>query len=574
MLRLLCTFSALCFVLPSIAEAQAPATWHRLSPDGTGPNLSGGYDLSFAYDETSQALFSLKYEYDNHTPSELWRFDLDTESWALIPATGWPSNGGYRSFAFDPASDSLLMWASGIGEVYGIPVSGGAWTLLGGGPNQNTYFFHAYTLDRNGKAFAFGGYNGTFHNDLLRFTRSAGTWQTLSPTGGEPYPRTGASMASDPGDDAIYLLGGEGSDSGSWPGYGLRDLWQLDLPTLTWTNLLPAGSATVMDVGLSVAHDPSAGVLYAFGGRTVAAPPIYSNTVSSYTLGSSTDFNPINAIGDPPLTRELAFAFWDESRGRLIMAGGRGPVDGTLIVHSDVWALEFAPVSVAFSVPPPGPPVVVGPGAGGFSFDVTVTSASGEPQVLDGWTEVVLPDGRTISPLIGPQRFTLGVGEVLGPLTLTQRVPASAPAGTYTYRVRVGTYPFVALTSDSLLVERVTSNRTGGDVAEGWEVRPWGQFPATKANAAAPAPFRLLPAHPNPFRTEARFTLEVTAPQRVRVEVFDAVGRRVARLHDGPLEAGREHAFTLEAGRIPAGIYLVRAKGEAFSATETVALIR
>jgi 1,4-alpha-glucan branching enzyme len=102
--------------------------------------------------------------------------------------------------------------------------------------------------------------------------------------------------------------------------------------------------------------------------------------------------------------------------------------------------------------------------------------------------------------------------------------------------------------------------------------------PATTAGAAdtaeTPAPFRLSPAHPNPFRTEAWFTLAVAAPQHVRVEVYDATGRRVARLHDGPMEAGRAHAFTVEAGRLPAGLYLVRATGETFVQTQAVVLLR
>jgi hypothetical protein len=90
----------------------------------------------------------------------------------------------------------------------------------------------------------------------------------------------------------------------------------------------------------------------------------------------------------------------------------------------------------------------------------------------------------------------------------------------------------------------------------------------------APAASRLSPVYPNPFHTEARFTLEVAAPQRVRVEVFDAAGRRVALLHNGPLEANDPHTFVLEAGHLPAGVYLLRATGEAFRAAQTVALLR
>jgi hypothetical protein len=42
------------------------------------------------------------------------------------------------------------------------------------------------------------------------------------------------------------------------------------------------------------------------------------------------------------------------------------------------------------------------------------------------------------------------------------------------------------------------------------------------------------------------------------VEVFDALGRRVAILHDGPLAAGA-HTLELDAASLPPGHYIVRA---------------
>ena len=39
--------------------------------------------------------------------------------------------------------------------------------------------------------------------------------------------------------------------------------------------------------------------------------------------------------------------------------------------------------------------------------------------------------------------------------------------------------------------------------------------------------------------------------------VYDVLGRRVALLHEGMLGAGR-HAFGLDGGALPAGVYVVR----------------
>jgi hypothetical protein len=89
-----------------------------------------------------------------------------------------------------------------------------------------------------------------------------------------------------------------------------------------------------------------------------------------------------------------------------------------------------------------------------------------------------------------------------------------------------------------------------------------------------PGTHALSAAFPNPSAGEARVRLEVAVTQAVRVAVYDARGREVALLHDGPLAAGRAHAFALDGADLPAGVYVVRVVGEAFSDARTVALVK
>jgi len=69
------------------------------------------------------------------------------------------------------------------------------------------------------------------------------------------------------------------------------------------------------------------------------------------------------------------------------------------------------------------------------------------------------------------------------------------------------------------------------------------------------------PPTPNPARGDVRFALAVPAPMRVRVDVFDLAGRRVATLLDETLSPG-EHALgwdgRSDGARAPAGRYRVR----------------
>ena len=53
-------------------------------------------------------------------------------------------------------------------------------------------------------------------------------------------------------------------------------------------------------------------------------------------------------------------------------------------------------------------------------------------------------------------------------------------------------------------------------------------------------------------------TLALDGPARVRLAVYDALGREVAVLLDGPLGAGT-HAAPFDGSALPAGVYVARA---------------
>lgn len=86
--------------------------------------------------------------------------------------------------------------------------------------------------------------------------------------------------------------------------------------------------------------------------------------------------------------------------------------------------------------------------------------------------------------------------------------------------------------------------------------------------------FSLTQPHPNPFSAQAQFTLSVQQTQRVRITVYDVLGRRVARLHDGALPAGAMHRFAFGAAGWASGLYLLRVEGEQFRETLRVVLVR
>jgi hypothetical protein len=104
----------------------------------------------------------------------------------------------------------------------------------------------------------------------------------------------------------------------------------------------------------------------------------------------------------------------------------------------------------------------------------------------------------------------------------------------------------------------------------------WGCYSTTiePQPDGSPGTHALSDVSPNPSAGRASFTLEVAATQRVRVAVYDALGREVAALHDGLLPAGAAHTLTFDGRGLAAGLYVVRIEGEAFSNARTLALVR
>jgi len=86
--------------------------------------------------------------------------------------------------------------------------------------------------------------------------------------------------------------------------------------------------------------------------------------------------------------------------------------------------------------------------------------------------------------------------------------------------------------------------------------------------------YQLSEVTPNPLASEARLTLTLAEPQHVRVAVYNALGQRVAVLHDGELSASTPHSFAVDGRRLASGTYFLRATGDRFTATRTATVAR
>lgn len=73
------------------------------------------------------------------------------------------------------------------------------------------------------------------------------------------------------------------------------------------------------------------------------------------------------------------------------------------------------------------------------------------------------------------------------------------------------------------------------------------------------APDNSLLCYPNPFSGRTYIELNMNKPDRVNIFIFDALGRQVKKIHEGPLGAGFHH-FVWDAVTHAPGAYFCRAK--------------
>jgi hypothetical protein len=84
----------------------------------------------------------------------------------------------------------------------------------------------------------------------------------------------------------------------------------------------------------------------------------------------------------------------------------------------------------------------------------------------------------------------------------------------------------------------------------------YGQSPV----ASTPDPSESFPdlrVSPNPTPGQAALDFHLPVAADVRLEAFDAVGRRAALIHAGMLDAGA-HVIPLDTSAWPPGVYVVR----------------
>ncbi|HYE56921.1 MAG TPA: T9SS type A sorting domain-containing protein, partial [Rhodothermales bacterium] len=203
---------------------------------------------------------------------------------------------------------------------------------------------------------------------------------------------------------------------------------------------------------------------------------------------------------------------------------------GTFTVHSSVGG---APMPFAES--PAMGVVITGTAAPVLSWSLPVEGLS----ALTYDVEI----SRAVD-MASPQRFER--------LTSPQVALKSLAAGTHYWRVR--------------------SRDAQGNVSA---YSPVERFTTTTSVAseeiAIPTEYALESIYPNPLTRAGTVRFGLPEAGRVRLALYDALGREVAVLADGELPAG-VHGVALDAAALPSGLYVARLSAGRFTATRTMVI--
>ncbi|MEP0548529.1 MAG: T9SS type A sorting domain-containing protein [Rhodothermales bacterium] len=226
--------------------------------------------------------------------------------------------------------------------------------------------------------------------------------------------------------------------------------------------------------------------------------------------------------------------------------------DGGVIVGG-----YFGPVSVTFNLLRYTPE-----GTRDLSF-----GEEGLARPLDNGRDLaVLPDGRLF--VAGSHDAHLALARLLPDGALD---PAFGVGGVTTTEIE--TYSYASALSFLADGRAVASGGSASTSGTRMVIVRYLEAVEVAAETEASPSITAMSVFPNPSAREATVNLALATASEVSVTVYDVLGRRAAMLYRGPLGMGT-HTFALDAARLPAGLYLVRATGDGVEATQRITVLR
>jgi hypothetical protein len=97
---------------------------------------------------------------------------------------------------------------------------------------------------------------------------------------------------------------------------------------------------------------------------------------------------------------------------------------------------------------------------------------------------------------------------------------------------------------------------------------------SAETSPTAPTSIELNQNYPNPFNPSTKISFELPSTQRVTLKIYDMLGREVATLMNNQLATGGVTNVNFDAKNLASGVYMYVLRGENFSVSKTMTLMK
>ncbi|TKJ41727.1 hypothetical protein CEE37_03935 [candidate division LCP-89 bacterium B3_LCP] len=198
---------------------------------------------------------------------------------------------------------------------------------------------------------------------------------------------------------------------------------------------------------------------------------------------------------------------------------------------------------------------VIPPTGGTLNYHAELRNDETYYMDIQVWSDWIYPDQTIHEPFIN-RNVNLTPGNLVQ-RDLTLSVSGSEPAGTYTYRLCLGTYQGGAIYEmDTFDFEKTAPDGWLGEPGQ-WVTEsgstPWEDEVGLEATLL-PQEYSLS-EYPNPFNPETTITYALPVDAQVKLTIYNTMGQEVAVLVDGFRNAGVQDV-TFDASNFPSGVYI------------------
>lgn len=322
--------------------ADTVGTWQVLTANGAAGAPPKRHRAAMAWDAQTNRLLLFGGDGSGGRRNDLWQW-TEAAGWKQLTAdgaSGAPPDRVFHAAVWDAQASRLLIFGGYDGSYRNDLwqyASAGGWTLLtadgaDGSPHGRLGHGAAWDTQSN-RLLVFGGFAGYRYNDVWQYTASGG-WRQPVPDGnaGPPLARDAHTAAWDTQRDRMLVFGGMAGDDNLFR----KDLWSFASPG-GWQRLVPddAVGAPPRRGSSAATWDTQANRLLVFGGFHVEGTDFYTlNDLWAYSSDSGWKLLPDQGGDGPPQPRHSHVAVWDAQGQRLIVFGGSN--------YNDLWAYTAA----------------------------------------------------------------------------------------------------------------------------------------------------------------------------------------------------------------------------------------